>query len=103
MSSIKGSHFMVENGQSTKCGQVVELVENKNRAGLGFLPGATQRYLKRIQEVFHSADFIHTKDQSTAAILEDDEEKQVPYFVRRGSVCQNWIDVDVPSVIHLSK
>lgn len=53
---------MVENGQSSKWGQIVELTENKNRVGLGFSLGATQRDLKRIQEVFHNVSFIHAKD-----------------------------------------
>lgn len=70
---------------------------------MGFSPGPTQRDLKQIQEVFHSAGFIHTKDQSTAAILEEDEEQEMPDFVTCRSTCQNWIAVDVPYVIHLSK
>ena len=94
---------MIENGQYARWGKIVELAENKNIAGLGFSLGATLRDLNLIQEVFHSADFIHSKDQSDVAILEDDEEQQVPNFVTRGSVCQNWITVDVPYVIHLSK
>ena len=77
---------MVENGQSTRWRQVVELAENKNIAVLGFSLGATQRDLKRIQEVFYSASFIHTKYQSDVAVLQDDEEQQVTNFVTRGSV-----------------
>ena len=103
MSSLKDAHSMVEIGQSAKWGHIVELAENKNKVGLGFSPGAIQRDLNRIQEVFHSVGFIHTKDRSATTILEDDEEQQVPDFVTRGSVCQNWISVDVPSIIHLSK
>lgn len=53
--------------------------------------------------MFHSVGFIHSKDQSVAAILEDDEEQEMPNFVAQGSICQNWIIVDVPFVIHLSK
>ncbi|XP_050919754.1 uncharacterized protein LOC127137324 [Lathyrus oleraceus] len=36
MSSLKDAQSMVENGQSVKWGQIVELAENNNRAGLGF-------------------------------------------------------------------
>lgn len=94
---------MVENGQSSRWGLVVELAENKNRASLGVSPSATRRDLKQIQEVFHIAGFIHSKDQSVVSILEDDKEQQVSYFLTRGSVCQNWIAIDVSSIIHLSK
>lgn len=103
MSSLKDAQFVVENGQSAKWGQIVKLAKNKNKVGLGFSPGATQKDLKRIQEVFQNDGFIHSKDQSDVAILEDDEEQQVSDFVVQGSVCQNWIVVDIPSVIHLSK
>ncbi|XP_050919124.1 uncharacterized protein LOC127136630 [Lathyrus oleraceus] len=103
MTSLKDVQQVLENGQSARWGQVMELVENKNRAGLGFSPGSTLRDLKRIQEVFHNIGFISSKDQSDVAILEDDEEQEAPNFVTHGSICKNWIDVDVPFVIHLSK
>ncbi|XP_050909228.1 uncharacterized protein LOC127123004 [Lathyrus oleraceus] len=48
MASLKDAQHMVENGQSTKWGQVVNLAENKNKADFGFSPGTTQRDLKRI-------------------------------------------------------
>ena len=53
--------------------------------------------------MFHSASFIHFRDQYAAVILEDDEEQGVSNFVTRGSMFHNLIDVDVPYVIHLSK
>ncbi|XP_050916698.1 uncharacterized protein LOC127131850 [Lathyrus oleraceus] len=102
-SSLKDTKHVLKNAQSIKLGQVVELAENRNRDGLGFSPGITQRNLKQIQEMFHSVGFIHSKDRSTTASLEDPEEQGVPNFMTCGSMCQNWIDVDVPSVIHLSK
>ncbi|MCI80210.1 hypothetical protein A2U01_0101481, partial [Trifolium medium] len=37
------------------------------------------------------------------AIIEDDPEEESPVFVTHGGVCHNWIAVEVPSVIHLSK
>lgn len=70
MSSLKDTQYVLENGQSAKWGQIIELAENKNRAGFGFSPGATWINLKQIQEVFHSVGFIHSKDQSITAILE---------------------------------
>ncbi|XP_050889248.1 uncharacterized protein LOC127094461 [Lathyrus oleraceus] len=62
MSSLKDAQFVVDNGQSAKWGQIIELAENKNIAGLGFSPSVTRRDLKRIQEVFHSIGFIYSKD-----------------------------------------
>ena len=93
----------MENGQSVGWGQILELVENKNKVGLGFSLDSTCRDLKRIQEVFHNVGFIHSKDQSAAAILEDDQEQEASNFVTHRLICQNWTIVDVPSVIHLSK
>lgn len=102
MTSLKDTQQMVENGQSSRWGQVVELVENKKKVGLGYLHGSTRRDLKQIQEVFQSVDFIHSKDQSATAILEDDQEQEAPKIVMHGLICQNWIAVDVTYIIHLS-
>ena len=169
MSSLKDAQHVLESGQSGKWGQVIDVVENKDRTGLGFAPGAVRRDLKYFQEVFHSAGFIHDKDHSTAAILEDDQGDEIPFFEEYGSdysihmedwepypedpgymspedayvpfysprrreyipwsddetpevdailedegievpnfmtpglVCQNWIVVDVPTIVHASK
>lgn len=93
----------MENGQSARWDQVVELAKNENIDGLGFSHGSTHRDLKHIQEVYHSADFIHSKDQSIVAILEDDQERVAPNFMIYKLMCPNWIDFDVSSIIHLSK
>lgn len=103
MTSLKDAQQVVENGQVVGWGQGFELAENKNKVGLGFSSGSTRRDLKHIHEVFYSAGFIHSKDQFAAAILEDNQEQKVPNFVTHRLMCQNWIIVDVPSVIHLSK
>lgn len=93
----------MENGQSVGWGQVVELAENKNIDGLSFSTGSTRRDLKRIQELFYSAGFIHSKDQSIAVILEDDQEQEASNFVTHELMWQNWFAIDVPSSVHLSK
>ena len=36
------------------------------------------------------------------AILEDEEE-EVPNFVTHRLICQNWMAVDVPTIVHVSK
>ena len=58
------------------------MVENKDRTGLGFAPGAVERNLKSFQDFFHSAGFIHAEDHSTAAIIGDDQEVEIPFFRR---------------------
>ncbi|XP_050919131.1 uncharacterized protein LOC127136637 [Lathyrus oleraceus] len=103
MTYLKDTRQVVENGQSVGWGQVVELAENKNIVVLGFSPGSTHKDLKCTQEVFHSVGFIHSKDQSATAILEDDQEQEAPIFVTHEVMCQNWNAVDVLSVTHLSK
>lgn len=82
-------------------GQVVELSGRQNRDGLGFSPGSNRRDLKCIQEVFHSAGFIHSKDQSDVAILEDDQEQEAPNFLTHKLMFRNWTAIDVPSIVHL--
>ncbi|KAI5404208.1 hypothetical protein KIW84_051378 [Lathyrus oleraceus] len=53
--------------------------------------------------LFQSGGFIHTvKDQEAAAIIEDDEEEDLGNFVIPSGICNNWVDVDVPTVIHKS-
>ncbi|XP_050909901.1 uncharacterized protein LOC127123744 [Lathyrus oleraceus] len=89
MSSLKDAQHVLKNDQSTKWGQIFELPKNRNISGFGFSPGETRRDLNRIQEVFHSSGFNHSKDHSAAIILEDDEEQGVSNFVTRGSICQN--------------
>lgn len=43
MTSLNDAQQVVENGQYVEWGQVVKLAKNKNKAGLGFLPGLTRR------------------------------------------------------------
>lgn len=97
----------MKSGQVEGWGQIVELPENKNRVGLGFSRYTTRRVLKHefvirpIQEVFHSACFIHPVDQVVAVISEGNSYPEWPCFVTHGETSQNWIFMDVPSVVHL--
>ena len=58
-----------------------------------------------MQPVFCSGGFIHKDDQHLAAIIEDniDEDEACDNFVTRGQTCNNWVAVDIPTVIHRSK
>ncbi|KAI5437974.1 hypothetical protein KIW84_023922 [Lathyrus oleraceus] len=50
-----------------------------------------------------SGGFIHTnEDQEAAAIIEEDEEEDLSKFVIPGGICNNWVAVGVPTVIHKS-
>ena len=40
------------------------------------------------------------KDQEAAAIVDDDAEEDSGNFVIPGGVCNNWVVVDVPTVVH---
>ncbi|KAI5423716.1 hypothetical protein KIW84_030078 [Lathyrus oleraceus] len=53
--------------------------------------------------LFKSGGFIHTgQDEDVAAILEEDAEDS-DNFVIPGGICNNWVAVDVPTVIHKSE
>ncbi|KAI5425544.1 hypothetical protein KIW84_031372 [Lathyrus oleraceus] len=58
-----------------------------------------------MQPIFHSGGFIHKNDQHSTAIIEDngDEDEACANFVTYGQTCNNWVVVDVPTVIHRSK
>lgn len=57
-----------------------------------------------MQPKFHSGGFIHENSQHSAAIIEDsDENEAYANFVTHGQTCNNWVVVDVPTIIHRSK
>jgi hypothetical protein len=77
---------------------MIELEDNKSRAGIGYSSGVFNT-----QGLFKSGGFIHTsQDEEAAAILEEDEEDS-GNFVIPGGICNNWVAVDIPTVIHKSK
>ncbi|KAI5396518.1 hypothetical protein KIW84_062654 [Lathyrus oleraceus] len=83
MSSLKGAQEAIQAGSIDKWGCVVEVAENKNRAGIGFQPGPFNAKVKVMQPVFHSRGFIHENDQHSTAIIEDngDEDEACVNFV----------------------
>ena len=86
-------------------GRVVKVVENNNRAGLGFQQGSFNANVKAMQEVFHSGRFTHKDDQHSTSIIEDngDEDEAYANFLTHDQTCNNWVVVDVPIVMHHSK
>jgi len=82
---------------------MVEVIENKNHAGLGFQQGSSMINVEDVQPSFHSGRFIHGNKQHSAAVIEDDEDEDCTNFVTHGKACHNWIAVDVPVIVHRSK
>ena len=82
----------------------MEVTENKNREGLGFQPGPFNAKVKVMQPIFRSGGFIHGNDQHSTSILKySDKDEVCDNFVTHGQTYNNWIVVDVPTVIHHSK
>ena len=83
----------------------MEAAENKNKFRLGFQPGKFNTKVKVMQPPFCSGGFIHENDQHSATIIKDsgDEYEACTNFVTHGQICNNWVTVDVPVVIHRSK
>ncbi|KAI5409734.1 hypothetical protein KIW84_055257 [Lathyrus oleraceus] len=95
---------VVQAGSTDRWGHVVEVLENKNKAGLGFQQGPVNANVNTIQLVFQSGGFIHKDNQHSTAIIEDHNEDEVcANFVTHGQTCNNWVVVDVPVVMHRLK
>ncbi|KAI5445762.1 hypothetical protein KIW84_013842 [Lathyrus oleraceus] len=96
--SYKDAKLAIERGTTAGLGKMIELEDNKSRDGIGYSSGVSNT-----QGLFKSGGFIHTgQDKKAAAILEEDEEDS-GNFVIPGGICNNWVAVDIPTVIHKSK
>ncbi|KAI5426829.1 hypothetical protein KIW84_032309 [Lathyrus oleraceus] len=96
--SYKDAKLAIERGATAGLGKMIELEDNKSRDGIGYSSGVSNT-----QGLFKSGGFIHTsQDEEAAAILEEDE-KDSGNFVIPGGICNNWVAVDIPTVIHKSK
>ena len=104
------SQQVVRNGHSEVWRQIVDPPINKNKAGLGFslkndrgksmkLKSAAGNY----QGIFRRGGYLHSNVSKINAIVEDEAEPKLPNYVRHGARVQNWITIDVPSCIHVSK
>ncbi|KAI5444355.1 hypothetical protein KIW84_012838 [Lathyrus oleraceus] len=95
--SYKDAKMAIERGATTGLGKMIELKDNKSRAGIGFSSGTFNK-----QCLFKSGGFIHTGlDEEAAAVLEEDT-KDSDNFIIPGGVYNNWVAVDIPTVVHKS-
>ena len=83
---------------------------NKNRAGLSFSSRngkdeslKSNSSVKSYHDVFHSGGYLHPIGSGINAVEEDEAEQEVPNHVMHGVRVQNWVTIDVPSCIHVSK
>ncbi|KAI5420028.1 hypothetical protein KIW84_043994 [Lathyrus oleraceus] len=96
--SYKDAKLAIERGATAGLGKMIKLEDNKSRAGIGYSSGVFNK-----QGMFKSGGFIHTsQDEEAVAILEEDAEDS-GNFVIPGRVRNNWVAVDIPTVIHKSK
>lgn len=103
MSSLKDAHEVVQVGGTDESGRVVEVLENKNMAGMRFQQGLFKDDVMIMQHVFCNGGFIREDEQHLTAIVEDEDEEACANFVSHGQTYNNWVDVDVPIIVHCSK
>jgi hypothetical protein len=95
--SYRDAKLAIECGAIAGLGKMIELEDNKSRAGIGFSAGVFNE-----KGLFKSGCFIHTgQSEEVVAILEEDAEDS-DNFVIPGGICNNWVAVDVPTVVHKS-
>ncbi|KAI5431009.1 hypothetical protein KIW84_035234 [Lathyrus oleraceus] len=96
--SYNDAKLAIKHGATTGLGKMVKLEDNKSQAGIGYSYGVSNDL-----GLFQSGGFIHTiEDQEVASIVVEDEEEDLGNFVIPGRICNNWVVVDVPTVIHKS-
>ena len=83
---------------------------NKNRAGLGFSSRngkgeilKSKSFVNSYHDVFHSGGYLHPIGSGINVVQEDEAEQEVPNYVTHGVRVKNWVTIDVPSCIHVSK
>jgi hypothetical protein len=99
--SYRDAKLAIECGAVAGLGKVLELEDNRSRAGIGYGSGACNE-----QGLFTSGGFIHADqpaEEEAAAIIEEEDAEDLNNFVIPGGVCHNWVAVDVPTVIHRSE
>ncbi|KAI5428965.1 hypothetical protein KIW84_033818 [Lathyrus oleraceus] len=103
MSSLKDARKNFQAGSNDKLGRVVEVVEDKSRAGMGFQQGPFNGNVKAMQPVFRSGGFINEDEQHSTTIIEDEDEEACANFVTHDQTYNNWVVVDVPVIVYHSK
>ncbi|KAI5434518.1 hypothetical protein KIW84_021375 [Lathyrus oleraceus] len=93
----RDAKLALECGATAGLGKMIELEDNKSRDGIGFSSGVFNE-----KGLFKSGGFIHTsQDEESVAVLAEDTEDS-GNFIIPGGVCNNWVAVDIPTVIHKS-
>ncbi|KAI5386633.1 hypothetical protein KIW84_072963 [Lathyrus oleraceus] len=96
--SYNDAKLAIEHGTTTDLGQMIKMEDNKSRASIGYSSGTFNKH-----GLFQSGGFIHTvQDEETATIVKENAEEDSDNFVIPGGVCNNWVVVDVPTVVHKS-
>jgi hypothetical protein len=99
MASLKDAQRVIHEGKTEGWGQLVKFPENKRKEGIGF---PNSGVFNPTGGTFHIAGFIHAPSENNA-IIKDHSEEVAPVIVTPGGTCCNWVAVDIPSVIPLSK
>ena len=97
-------------GHSEVWGQIVDLPINKNTVSLGSsLKNDKGNSMKpksvvgKYQDIFCSGGYLHPTVSGINAVVEDEAEQEMSNYVTHRVRVQNWITIDVPSCIHISK
>ncbi|KAI5443647.1 hypothetical protein KIW84_012336 [Lathyrus oleraceus] len=97
---VKNDKLIVVSGE-----KALLITENKNRAELGFQPGPFNIKVEDVKPSFCSEGFIHGNEQHLNVVIEDgdDEDEACANFMTHGQTCNNWVVIDIPTIIHRSK
>ena len=83
---------------------------NENRTSLGFSSKIgkgkslkSKSNVNSYHDVFRSGGYLHPIDSGINDVEEDEAEQEVLNYVTHGVRVQNWVTIDVPSCIHVSK
>jgi len=92
MASLKDAQRAVQEGQAAGWGQLIQLLENKRKEGLGFSPtsGVSTGTL-------YSAGFTNAITECATG------SSSRPVFVVPGGTAKNWNVIDLPLIMHDSK
>ena len=91
MASLKDAQRAVQEGQAAGWGQLIQLLENKHKEGLGFSPtsGASTG-------TFYSAGFTNAITEGATG------SGSSPAFIVQGGTAKNWNVVNLPLIMHNS-
>ncbi|KAI5427680.1 hypothetical protein KIW84_032914 [Lathyrus oleraceus] len=96
--SYRDVKLAIECGAVAGLGKMIELEDNKSRAGIGYSSGVFNE-----KGLFKSRGFIHADQADEAAAILEEDAQDTDNFVIPGGIFHNWVAVDVPTVIHKSE